>query len=126
MEGIKSLGQRVTKYTGLETFKPNPLTVHVIIVSDEVTAVCPVTGQPDQYIVSVDYVPVTGCIESKTFKLLLQSFRNVGMFCEELACRVAREVGDAVGGETKVVVTQKPRGGVSILAHSSYTPEKKS
>lgn len=120
-ESFGALGNRVTEFRGLETF-PNPGCHTVELTSDEVTANCPVTNQPDWYTVSVRVRDARECIESKTFKLFMHSFRQRGIFCEALAVEIAKTVYDAVKSGEKnfpsvsVTVSQKSRGGVSIRA----------
>src|SRR5215831_21372286 len=82
-------------YAGLETF-PNPGVAEVELVSDELTAVCPITGQPDLYRVTIGYRPGSVCLESKSLKLYLNSFRNEGAFCEALAVRIRDDVAAAL------------------------------
>ena len=72
---------------GLETF-PNPGVSRVELTSDELTAICPVTGQPDLYVAAIEYQPGPLCIESKSLKLYLHGYRNEGHFCEALAVRI--------------------------------------
>ena len=116
---LKALGRRVTKFTSLETFPKSKGVVEVVCTSDEVTAVCPVTGQPDWYNVEITYRPDKLCVESKTVKLFLQSFRNEGHFCEDFSSIIADQFHRTLKPfATKVVVTQKPRGGVSIRSMS--------
>jgi len=112
---LKSLGKKVTTFEGFDTF-PKPLSVsEVVCTSDEVTAVCPVTGQPDWYTVRIIYKPNKKCLESKSLKLYLQSFRNQGHFCEDLSHIIARDLTEALQPYTlEVRVIQKPRGGVAI------------
>ena len=99
----------------LESFPTPANVVSVEMVSDEVTAVCPVTKQPDQYTVSVVYVPGARCAESKSWKLKLQSYRNKGIFCEALASELADHLVASLHPiSVRVAVKQKPRGGVSI------------
>jgi 7-cyano-7-deazaguanine reductase len=87
------------------------------MISKEVTAVCPVTGQPDWYEVEIEYAPDKKCIESKTMKLYLQSFRQEGLFCEAFADKIAEDVFQAIlPVSVDVRVTQVPRGGVAIVA----------
>lgn len=115
MSKFKSLGQRVDEFIGFDTFETPENVTRVQMTSDEVTAVCPVTGQPDWYTVVIEYVPDGKCIESKSLKMYLQSFRQDGIFCEALAGRICQEVAEAIK-PVRVVVTikQKARGGVSI------------
>src|ERR1700682_2628835 len=85
-------------YAGLESF-PNPGVSRVELTSDELVAVCPITGQPDLYIAAIEYTPRDFCLESKSLKLYLSSFRNEGVFCEALAVRIRDDVAQALGLE---------------------------
>lgn len=105
-------------YAGLETF-PNPGVAYVELTSDELAAICPVTGQPDLYVATIEYEPQDLCLESKSLKLYLATFRNEGHFCEALAVRIRDDVAKALGlGPERVTVTleQKARGGITIVA----------
>ena len=97
---------------------PKPAGLKTVVMdSDEVTSLCPVTGQPDWETVVIEYAPKESCIESKSLKLYFGSFRNEGVFCETLASRIAQDVYDACEPVwCKVTVTQKPRGGIRISA----------
>jgi 7-cyano-7-deazaguanine reductase len=108
-------------YAGLETF-PNPGVSRVELTSDELVAVCPITGQPDMYNATIDYTPGDRCLESKSLKLYLSSFRNEGVFCEALAVKIRDDVAQALGLDAvgvRVSLTQKARGGITITAFSS-------
>ena len=105
-------------YAGLESF-PNPGVSQVAMVSDELTAVCPITGQPDFYVASIEYQPQALCLESKSLKLYLARFRDQGAFCEALAVRIRDDVAEALDlSRDRVTVTleQKARGGITITA----------
>lgn len=116
---LTALGRKVTKFEGFETFKRPENCNQVTCISDEVTANCPVTNQPDWYVVEIDYEPNDLCVESKTLKLYLHSYRNKGLFCEAFASKIADDINRAIRPKgVKVVVTQKPRGGVSIVARA--------
>ena len=91
------------------------------MTSDELSAICPVTGQPDLYIATIAYSPQGLCIESKSLKLYLNSFRNEGHFCEALAVKIRADVADVLElphEKVRVVVKQKARGGITITATS--------
>lgn len=116
---LRLLGDNAAEFCGLESFPAPPGLDSVEMTSDEVTAVCPVTGQPDWYTVAIRYAPAGRCIESKSLKLYLQSFRAAGLFCEALAARVLADVGAAISPASCVVtIAQKPRGGVAIVARA--------
>ena len=103
---------------GIETF-PNPGVSHVQMTSDELAAVCPITGQPDFYVATIEYWPEALCLESKSLKLYLARFRNEGAFCEALAVRIRDDVAEALelpADKVRVALTQKARGGITITA----------
>jgi 7-cyano-7-deazaguanine reductase len=105
-------------YAGLESF-PNPGVSRVEMRSDELAAVCPVTGQPDLYVATIAYRPRGLCLESKSLKLYLNGFRNEGAFCEALAVRIRDDVAEALelpADKVRVTLRQKARGGISITA----------
>lgn len=105
-------------YAGLETFE-NPGVARVEMTSDELTAVCPVTRQPDMYVVTIEYAAERLCLESKSLKLYLAGYRNEGAFCESLAVRIRNDVAEALEldrSDVKVTLKQKARGGITITA----------
>lgn len=101
----------------LECFPAPDGVSEVRLRTDEVVSVCPVTGQPDLSSLEITYQPHEHCIESKSLKLYLWSFRDRPVFCEALAAEVADEVVRAADPHrVTVVVTQRPRGGIVISA----------
>lgn len=126
VKDLKALGTSgvTTPSEFLEKF-PRPKGVKkVTMVSDEVYAICPKTGQPDFYTVEITYSPDKSCIESKSLKLKLQSFREDGVFCEHLSSVIAQHVIQSIYPFwVSVKVTQKPRGGVSIISESNLPRE---
>jgi 7-cyano-7-deazaguanine reductase len=105
-------------YAGLETF-PNPGVEVVEMISDELTAVCPITNQPDFYTATIEYHPRELCLESKSLKIYLSRFREQGAFCEALAVQIRDEVATTLALEPKdvhVSLRQKARGGITITA----------
>ncbi len=118
-EAFVALGHAGSEhYAGLETFE-NPGVSRVEMTSDELTAVCPITGQPDMYVVTIDYSPRALCLESKSLKLYLARYRNEGAFGEALAVRIRDDVAAALeleSNEVTVTLRQKARGGITITA----------
>jgi 7-cyano-7-deazaguanine reductase len=105
-------------YAGLETFE-NPGVSRVEMTSDELTAVCPITGQPDMYVVTIEYRAKRHCLESKSLKLYLARYRNEGAFCEALAVRIRDDIAEALElepADVTVMLRQKARGGITITA----------
>jgi 7-cyano-7-deazaguanine reductase len=116
------------KYDGadtrlLERF-PNPMKLRVQttkasanttikITAPEFTSLCPLTGQPDFATIVVHYVPRDWCVESKSWKLFLGSFRQVGEFHESCVTRIAQALIDLLDPEMLSVEGQfTPRGGI--------------
>lgn len=115
---FEALGKKVSHpVRKLEVFsKPTGVTT-IKMDSDEVTSLCPVTGQPDWETVEIEYAPDQYCLESKSLKLYLWTFRQEGVFCEALASQIAQDVyQSAQPFWCKVTVIQKPRGGIRITA----------
>ena len=105
-------------YVGLETFE-NPGVARVEMTSDELSAVCPITGQPDLYVATIEYEPDALCLESKSLKLYLASYRNEGAFCEALAVKIRDDLAAALElarDRVHVTLRQKARGGITIVA----------
>jgi 7-cyano-7-deazaguanine reductase len=121
IKGGGVLGQQVRDpRRQLDTFQLPESSSEVTYTSDEVTSLCPVTGQPDWYEVEIGLFDSENGIESKSLKLYLQSFRDDGQFCEAFADTICQDVKRATEASTvEVTVTQKPRGGVSIEAVST-------
>jgi len=87
----------------------------------EFTSLCPVTGQPDFAKIKITYVPDRKCLESKSLKMYLFSFRNVGMFHEEIVNRVLDDLVKACEPRwARVRGVMNPRGGISIDVIAEY------
>ena len=108
---------RVTRPTKhLDTF-PNPRPgrdYHIAFECPEFTCLCPLTGQPDFATISIDYVPGELCVELKSLKLYLWSYRNEGAFHEAVTNQIYDDLVAAVGPRA-VTVTGKfwVRGGIT-------------
>ncbi len=98
---------------------PAPTVQTVTLTALEFTSVCPKTGQPDFGTVTIEYSPRDLCIESKSLKYYLWSYRNVGAFCESLAARIADDIVAAIAPKrVRVTVAQNARGGIAISAEA--------
>ncbi len=95
----------------------------VEFTTDELTALCPVTGQPDFYELRLSYRPRERLLESKALKLYLWGFRDRGIFAEDLAATLLKDLVSACDpAEMTVELIQKVRGGLQIrtvVRHSS-------
>lgn len=89
----------------------------VTFKTDEFTSLCPRTGQPDFYDVTIEYTPAGRGLESKSLKFYLWAFRDFGVFAEDLAVRIARDVAAAIEPDrVTATVWQKVRGGLALAA----------
>jgi 7-cyano-7-deazaguanine reductase len=81
----------------------------------EFTSLCPVTGQPDFGDIIIKYVPDRLCIESKSLKLFLFSFRNSNTFHEEAVNIITDKISEACSPRWMEVSGKfRPRGGIAI------------
>jgi 7-cyano-7-deazaguanine reductase len=100
----------------LETFDNQfPQRDYVIeIVCPEFTSVCPMTGQPDFGTLTITYTPERKCVELKSLKLYLQSFRNQGIFYENVTNRITDDLVAILSPRRlKLVAAFTARGGIS-------------
>ncbi|MBI5814910.1 MAG: NADPH-dependent 7-cyano-7-deazaguanine reductase QueF [Nitrospinae bacterium] len=88
-------------------------TIH--IEAPEFTSLCPITGQPDFATIVIDYRPGKKCVESKSLKLYLMSFRMHGEFHESCVNRIANDLIDLLKPDwIRVEGRFTPRGGISF------------
>jgi 7-cyano-7-deazaguanine reductase len=81
----------------------------------EFTSMCPITGQPDFAHLVIDYVPGRRCVESKSLKLYLSSFRNEGAFHEDCTLTIAKRLIDTMKPKwLRITGAWYPRGGIPI------------
>ena len=119
---FKALGKHVTAPSKtLETF-PKPAHVRTVtMVCDEVTSLCPVTGQPDFETITIEYEPDAHCIESKSLKLYLWSYRNDGIFYERAVNRILDDlVASSSPRWMRVVGDFNVRGGVKSMITATH------
>ena len=94
----------------------------VEFTTDELTAICPVTGQPDFYDLKLIYRPRERLLESKAMKLYLWGFREKGAFAEDLAATLLDDLVAACDPvEMTVDLTQQVRGGLKIRTVVRHT-----
>lgn len=94
----------------------------IIFNCPEFTSLCPVTGQPDFGTIRISYVPDRRCVESKSLKLFLYSFRNHNSFHEEVVNRILDKiVAAAAPRKLEVLGIFRPRGGITITVRADYT-----
>ena len=111
----------------LETF-PNPSRRNywVHFETDDFTSLCPVTGQADFARIDIDYVPGRWCVESKSLKFYLASYRNERAFNEAVTNRILDDFVRACSPRHAIVAAQfSARGGIALTVRAEY-PDKNS
>lgn len=134
---LKSLGTSGTQYrTGsgvdpsvLETFPNKGLFGGYTVKhsTDEFTSLCPKTGQPDFGKIEIEMVPLDLCIESKSLKLYLGSYRSEGAFMETMVNRILADLWAKCPCKfIRVTGTFKGRGGIQTTVDICKYEETKS
>ncbi len=127
--GLTILGQVATEYPAspsearLETFDNCHPHRDYWITFDcpEFTSLCPVTKQPDFGRLVIRYLPDAKCVESKSLKLYLFSFRNHHAFHEEVVNLILDDLVAACRPRQMIVEGDfNPRGGISIKVRCEY------
>jgi 7-cyano-7-deazaguanine reductase len=95
---------------------PHPDADYVVrFTALEFTTLCPITGQPDFAHFVIDYVPGKALVESKSLKLYLTSFRNVGSFHEDTTIAIGKRIVKAIAPKyLRIAGYWYPRGGIPI------------
>jgi len=84
------------------------------IVAPEFTSVCPKTGQPDFGTITITYTPRAKCVELKSLKLYLQSYRNEGIFYENVTNAILDDLVAVLAPQwMKIEAAFHPRGGIT-------------
>ena len=99
----------------LEMFR-SPGSCIIDIDFPEFTSLCPKTSQPDFAIVSVKYIPKDWCVELKSWKYYLNSFRNEGHFYEEVTRIIYEDLKEALEPvKMRITADFNTRGGTSAI-----------
>ncbi len=118
-------------FEGVEAIRPGELETFpyeyagrdavVEIVTDEFTAVCPYSGLPDFGTLAVRYIPGDDCIELKSFKYYIVSYRNVGVYQEHAANRILEDLLACCGPKwMEVVLDYRLRGGIHTVVRVQH------
>ena len=88
----------------------------------EFTSVCPKTGQPDFGTLTITYTPRSKCVELKSLKLYLQSFRNEGIFYEHVTNSILDDLVAVIEPPwIRIEAAFRPRGGMTETVSAQYT-----
>lgn len=106
----------------LETF-PNPArrSYRIHFQTADFTSLCPITGQADFATIEIDYVPDKRCVESKSLKFYLASYRNERAFNEAVTNHILDDfVGACAPREAIVTAAFAARGGIGLTVRASF------
>jgi 7-cyano-7-deazaguanine reductase len=127
---LTKLGSQKTKYKTnkvdtnlLETFEnQHPKNDYVIpFECFEFSSLCPKTGQPDMSTIYLTYIPNKKCVESKSLKLYLFSFRQTGEFMEDLTNRIMKDMIKLLDPKYIEVFSDfNSRGGIYLRPYCNY------
>lgn len=112
----------------LETF-PNPArrAYRIRFETADFTSLCPVTGQMDFATITIEYIPDALCVESKSLKFYLASFRNERAFNEAVTNRILDDfVAACAPGEASVTAEFSARGGIALTVCADYAKSSNS
>ena len=107
----------------LETFanKVKNKDYTIDITCHEFTSLCPKTGQPDFAIIKISYVPDKLCVELKSFKLYMFSYRNVGEFHEHVTNKILDDFVKACKPKYASITGDfNIRGGIKTIVQAEY------
>ena len=98
---------------------------HITIEIPEFTCICPKTGLPDFATIKIDYIPAKMCLELKSLKMYIVSYRNVGIFHEHLVNKILDDIVKACGPRwVAVEAGMNPRGGIATTVCAEYKKKK--
>ncbi len=106
----------------LETF-PNPAkrSYRIRLETADFTSLCPITGQTDFAQVTIEYVPAKLCVETKSLKFYLASYRNECAFNEAVTNRILDDfVAACSPRQASVTAEFSPRGGIALTVRAEY------
>jgi 7-cyano-7-deazaguanine reductase len=109
---IPFVGPEAIDVAVLETFPYQGPEQEIVTSTDEFSAVCPFSGLPDLAKLTITYVPSDRCIELKSLKYYVMSYRNVGIFQEHATARLAEDLQGVLKAKRLTVHTRyNVRGG---------------
>jgi len=130
-KSIPFLGPEAIDSACLECFPyeyrntPSGSAMEIRIETDEFTSVCPFSGLPDFATVLIEYVPDELCLELRSLKYYLLSYRNVGIWYEHLVNRMLEDLVAACAPRSMTVeIEWLPRGGLSSTVTATYYAEQ--
>lgn len=108
-------------FPAIETWENQFPGYEIVIDDPELTSVCPKTGLPDFGSLTIRYMPRGRCLELKSLKEYLFSYRNLGIFQENIVNQVLEDVVKASDPVWAVVRGEfRPRGGIATTVEARW------
>ena len=123
LRAVRATEMATTPSKALETF-PNPRPgrdFEISFETPEFTCLCPMTGQPDFATIRIRYTPDAKCVELKSLKLYLWSYRNEGAFHEAVTNRILDDLVEALDPRWMLVEGDfLVRGGIHTVVKAEH------
>ena len=124
---LTGMSENIYKTDGTIDSFPNQFPAReyeIEFIAPEFTSVCPMTGLPDFGTITVTYTPGERCIELRSFKYYLTTFRNQGIFYENVVNQILDDIVAAIAPKFVAVTGDfNTRGGISARVTATHPPE---
>jgi 7-cyano-7-deazaguanine reductase len=120
---LSFVGPEEIDVAALETFPYDGPDQEIVTETREFSAVCPYSGLPDFALLTVTYVPAARCVELKSLKYYITSYRNVGIYQEHATARIAEDLYRVLAPQRLTVRTvYNVRGGFETTCSVTLPP----
>ena len=93
----------------------------IIHTAPEFTSLCPKTGQPDFATITIEYIPDKLCVELKSLKQYLNSYRDEGIFYESVTNKILDDIVTVCKPRYTIIISEfNVRGGISSVIKAEY------
>ena len=117
---LKFVGPEHIDFKVLETFPYKGPNQRVVYQTKEFSAVCPFSGLPDFGDLTIEYVPGKHCVELKSLKYYLLSYRNVGVYQEDATARLYADLAKCLKAQSLTIrLVYQTRGGIDTTTEIS-------
>ena len=122
-DNLKLVNNKISLLETFENKYPNR-DYTVTHIAPEFTSLCPKTGQPDFATITLEYIPDKLCVELKSLKFYLNSYRNEGIFFESVTNKILDDLVEVTQPRyMKITAEFNTRGGISSVIEAEYENE---
>jgi len=108
----------------IQEYNPASTDLRIQLDIPDFTSLCPVTGQPDYAVLKIVYTPDEWCVETKSLKIYLQGYRNIGVFNEACITKITSDlVALLKPTHIRIEGAFTPRGGITVRPVSEWTKD---